>query len=250
MSKRFRDTDIWKKPWFRSLSPAEKMAWQYITDNCDNVGIWEPDFELADFFIGEKVDYSALIGKCNDNIEVLSSGKWWIVSFCDFQYGELKPNSIPHQSYIKLLKKHGLFDRACKGLPNPCQRVKDKDKDKDKEKDKEKEKEKEIKNIYGEYENVTLTEKELEKLNAEFGPEKTKQAFEFLSAYKVEKGYKTKSDYLTLRRWVFDAVEKSSKGGFKNFAGKPISDMPRMQAILDETMRLYGPKPEGKTNES
>jgi len=31
-----------------------------------------------------------------------------------------------------------------------------------------------------------------------------------LSDYKIEKGYKTKNDNLTIRRWVIDAVKKNN----------------------------------------
>ena len=75
MSKRFTDKEIWTKPWYRKLSPTEKCAFNYIKDNCDNVGVWTPDFELANFCVGEKVDWEALLNKCNDNFEVLDNGK-------------------------------------------------------------------------------------------------------------------------------------------------------------------------------
>jgi len=32
-----------------------------------------------------------------------------------------------------------------------------------------------------------------------------------LAAYKIEKSYKTKSDYLTIKRWVVDAILKQNK---------------------------------------
>jgi len=36
-------------------------------------------------------------------------------------------------------------------------------------------------------------------------------AIEFLSGYIEEKGYKSKSHYLAIRRWVIDAVSKQKK---------------------------------------
>lgn len=59
---------------------------------------------------------------------------------------------------------------------------------------------------YGE--NVKLTADEYSKLYSEFGEVETDKAIKYLADYKIEKGYKTKSDYLTLRRWVFDAIKK------------------------------------------
>jgi len=139
MSKRFRDTAIWKKQWYRELSPSLKTAWQYITDNCDNVGVWDADFELAWFCIGEHVDFDLLVEKCNKNIEILNNGKWWLIDFCDFQYGELTPKCKPHLHYMQLLKKHSLFKRVCKGLPKASRSLEEKEKDKEKDKEKEEE---------------------------------------------------------------------------------------------------------------
>jgi len=67
-----------------------------------------------------------------------------------------------------------------------------------------------VKEVYGENSNVTLTVDEYSKLCEDYGAGTTQDAVEYLSSYKVERDYKTKSDYLTLRRWVFDAVSKQS----------------------------------------
>jgi hypothetical protein len=61
-----------------------------------------------------------------------------------------------------------------------------------------------------------LSEIENEKLIQEFGNDFTEKCYNFLSSYKVEKNYKTKSDYLTIKRWVVDAVNKLPK---HNIAG-------------------------------
>ena len=57
-------------------------------------------------------------------------------------------------------------------------------------------------------EGVSLTLEEYDRLVSEFGESSTQAAIEYLSLYKQEKGYKTKSDNLTIRRWVMDAVNK------------------------------------------
>ena len=56
--------------------------------------------------------------------------------------------------------------------------------------------------------NIFLQENENEKLKEEYGIEFIEKCYDFLSSYKVEKNYKTKSDYLTIKRWVTDAVSK------------------------------------------
>ena len=143
MAKRFTDCAIWDKVWFQNLSHVEKCAYFYIKDRCDCVGVWEPNFSLADFQLGlddasHSVNWELFASKTNGNIEVLADGKWWLVDFCQFQYGELKDSCQPHRSYIEQLKKHGLFEGVVKGYTKGCQTLKEKEKEKDKEKEKEK----------------------------------------------------------------------------------------------------------------
>jgi hypothetical protein len=142
MPKRFFDTEIWRKEWYRKLSPSEKSAWAYLVAECDNVGVIKVDYEQADFLIGDKIDWESLPGKCNGNIEILPNGKWWLADFCDFQYGDLHDGCAPHRSYLSLLDRHGLRERAIarKGLGKGYLTLQEKDKDKELEKDKEKDK--------------------------------------------------------------------------------------------------------------
>jgi len=55
--------------------------------------------------------------------------------------------------------------------------------------------------------NVKMTEKEYKKLLEKYGDIQTNRLIQYLSDYKKEKGYKTKSDYLTILRWVVDAAK-------------------------------------------
>jgi ElaB/YqjD/DUF883 family membrane-anchored ribosome-binding protein len=64
------------------------------------------------------------------------------------------------------------------------------------------------KNIYGEFGKVLLTEKEYEKLVADYGVEMVVKIIKTLDEYIEEKGYKSKSHNLAIRRWVVDAVKK------------------------------------------
>lgn len=84
-----------------------------------------------------------------------------------------------------------------------------------------------IKHLYGEYKKVSLTDEEHEKLVSDYGEQKTEKAITFLDAYIAEKGYKSKSHYLALRRWVFEAIEEKkpkakqpSPGRFQNFENR------------------------------
>lgn len=70
-------------------------------------------------------------------------------------------------------------------------------------------KKKSDKQKYGEFHNVLLTPEEYEKLEADFGNLYTVKAISFLDAYIEEKGYKSKSHNLAIRRWVMDAVKEN-----------------------------------------
>lgn len=63
-------------------------------------------------------------------------------------------------------------------------------------------------------ENISLSEKENTNLITEYGENVVAELYDYLSAYKIEKSYKTKSDYLTIKRWVVDAIKKQNKTVF------------------------------------
>ena len=86
----------------------------------------------------------------------------------------------------------------------------------DKEKDKEVDK---SKHIYGEYKNVKLTNQERDKLMSEYGEQETSEAIKYLDEYIEMKGYKAKSHYLAIRKWVFDAIHR---------------DRPRQKTLADK----------------
>ena len=52
MSKRFTDTDKWKKQFLRRLDAPVKLLWLYILDDCGHAGIGDGDWEVADLPIG------------------------------------------------------------------------------------------------------------------------------------------------------------------------------------------------------
>jgi predicted phage replisome organizer len=69
-------------------------------------------------------------------------------------------------------------------------------------------KKKPAKHKHGEFKNVLLTENEFENLANSFGIQLRDKAIKFLDEYIEEKGYKSKSHNLAIRRWVIDAVSK------------------------------------------
>lgn len=81
------------------------------------------------------------------------------------------------------------------------------------------EKKKPVKHKYGEYDNVLLTDAELDKLKAEY-PD-WEERIDRLSAYIASKGAKYKSHYATIRNWARKDSEKHGKpeGTGETFSG-------------------------------
>lgn len=70
---------------------------------------------------------------------------------------------------------------------------------------------KDKKHKYGDFKHVLLTDDEHLKLGNDYGSDTRDKAITFLDAYIEEKGYKSKSHYLAIKRWVVDAVTKPGK---------------------------------------
>jgi hypothetical protein len=208
MAKRFTDTEKWKKPFIRGLQGAYKLLWLYICDDCDHAGIWQVDMEVAAIRIGEKIDIKEAIKSFDEKIIIIDKGnKWFIPSFLEFQYPSgLNSDNRAHNSVIILLEKYNLRISKDKPLISPSEGSMDMDMVKDMDKDMVKA-EKKVKFK----ENILLTQKEHLQLVAEFGEKHVTDFYEYLAAYKIEKSYKTKSDYLTIKRWVVDAILKQNK---------------------------------------
>lgn len=126
MAKRFTDAEKWGKNWFRMLKPEYKCFWNYICDQCDPAGVWDVDFDLAKFYIGR--DLKGVEEALKKQYHEFKPLKWWIIDFCDFQYGPLVDTQNFHRSIINLLKKHGLWEfyqnrtllsGAAEGLTSP-----------------------------------------------------------------------------------------------------------------------------------
>jgi len=108
--KRFTETAKWSDVWFMDLDSTQKLFWLYILDNCNNCGVWEVNFKLAEFMIGQNLNQNELLDKFKNRIQILDEGKKWLIpKFISFQYGQLNPKCKPHMSVIKLLEKHNLL---------------------------------------------------------------------------------------------------------------------------------------------
>ena len=95
-----------------------------------------------------------------------------------------------------------------------------------------------VKHKHGEFQKVRLTDEELQKLTDEYGDILTLEAITFLDEYIAEKGYKSQSHYLAIRRWVIEAVQDRKKKPAANNAAKPKNStddfMNQLQQMYNE----------------
>lgn len=105
---------------------------------------------------------------------------------------------------------------------------------------------KQTKHKYGEYQNVLLTDKELETLKKDY--KNADELIKFLDEYIEMKGYKAKSHYLCIKKWVVDAVKEHSKKEMKmpDWAGKEVEEesmsdeeLAEMQKEIDSIGDIY-----------
>ena len=133
MSKRFVDTDLIRKAWYRKLPCRIKALWEHLRLSCDASGVLDADWDSISFHVGEIVTVADL-EPLKEQVEVLSSGKLFLKDFIFFQYGTLSDDCRPHQKIIELIHKNGI-QRVLDTLSDRVQEEEE-DKDKDKKRDK------------------------------------------------------------------------------------------------------------------
>lgn len=172
MVKRFCDTELWQKEWFQELNLKHKVLIKYIFENCDCAGVWNMNFRLASFVIGETVSLEDIkyINSIKEQFEILDNKNIFVIDFINFQYGTLSKNCKPHKSIIEKLKKYNLYERVLKGYPKGIETLEEK------EQEQYKEKEEDISSslvlssslngqtFYGKYNNVCLTAEQYNRL--------------------------------------------------------------------------------------
>lgn len=138
MSKRFTDTDKYKKAFMRGLPGPYKLLWDFLCCDCNHAGVWHKDFEIAQIYLGadmpvNETEALSLFNKDVERIRVYDGDqKWMILPFVGFQYGKLNPENRAHQAVLFSLDKAGI-----KPLQRPLQGRKDKEKEQEKVKEKE-----------------------------------------------------------------------------------------------------------------
>lgn len=127
MAKRFTDTGKWSKASFSELSSKMKLVWIYLCDNCDHAGVWDINEKLLSFHLGESVTVADIQEGLGDKIKVLvESGKLFLPTFVEFQYGDLNPDNRVHKSVLSRLEKVAPY----KGLIRPLEGSKDMEQEK------------------------------------------------------------------------------------------------------------------------
>jgi uncharacterized phage protein (TIGR02220 family) len=125
--KRFTETQKWSDPWFRKLSLHAKALWSWLCDNCDPAGVIDPDLELASFQIGYPYPLDALL-EFGDRLLKLECGKWLVVKFIKFQYGDrLSRDCKAHNPVFTSLERHLITSEMIgygKGMDTPQAKVK------------------------------------------------------------------------------------------------------------------------------
>ena len=118
--KRFTDTKLGRRAWFRKLSPRLKCAWRFLCDECDEAGVWSIDEEALEFHVGERVPLADILIALNSDdevrVRVLGNDKLFLPGFIAFQYGTLSEDCKPHQKVISRLKTLTLWKGYAKGL--------------------------------------------------------------------------------------------------------------------------------------
>ena len=82
----------------------------------------------------------------------------------------------------------------------------------------------ETKQTFGEFKHVKLKKSEHEKLISELGSDLTESCITFLDEYIEMKGYKAKSHYLCIKKWVIDAVKERERKKTGNKTADHLQD--------------------------
>lgn len=91
-----------------------------------------------------------------------------------------------------------------------------------------------IKKMYGEFQNVSLTDLEYEKLLVKIGVSEIQRAIDILSSYKKSHGKSYKSDYATFHSWVIDKLNQTKANYGKQTSGAAQPTTPNKYAGIGD----------------
>lgn len=109
MAKRFIDTDLFRKPFVKSLEIHHKLLWLYLLTECNHAGIWQVELDVASQRLGVQFDEATVLAAFGGRIQPFDGGtKWFMRDFLEYQYGELNSAVRAHKSAMNLLDKYSL----------------------------------------------------------------------------------------------------------------------------------------------
>jgi hypothetical protein len=204
-----------------------------------------------DGFIGNPKRIQQMIGASSDDLKLLIA-KRFVISFEDgvivikhwkmhncIQGDRYAPTQYIEDKKMLTVKDNKAYTLT-DGMETKCIQNVSADKDLDLDIDIDKDikdipaPQKEPKHKYGEYSHVLLTDTELSKLKEKHGTTLTDECIKFLDEYIEMKGYKAKSHYLCIGKWVLDAVKEREK--------KPNAQQPKQNKFNAHQQRDYTAK--------
>lgn len=229
-TQRYISTSFWDDAWIQDIQPAAKLLYMYLLTNplTNIAGIYKITTKRIAFDTGLSADrIETYLAEFQEAKKIYRSGEYIIL-----------PNWPKHQQFESRKKIQLGIAKIIEDLPvslktllpkigyaYPIDNISipytydsnysdlDLDLDLDTNVCDETEKnntsgktQKIEKQTFGEFGNVTLSEKDHGSLVASYGPDQTKRIIDKLSAYKESKGKKYKSDIGAIRQWVLESV--------------------------------------------
>lgn len=130
MALRFRDTTIWSEDWYFDLGAEYALFWTYITDNCDNAGVWKPNKGFFERAMNCKINLTVFLTKINqDKVRIicLENGRWFLPNFIKFQWFsgsatfKFSDKNKLHVSLKKILNTNNISELSVRGLEDLSQ---------------------------------------------------------------------------------------------------------------------------------
>lgn len=217
---RIVNTDFWDdEKVLDNFSPEDKFFWLFLLTNpkTRQLGIYRLPIKVIQFYTGyNEASITVLLERFDkvygmikyshetQEVAILNYLRWSIIRGGKPVEDCIKADlaQVKDKELIRLVYEHlGVTDGAkTVTLENIFKHIEENYKDEAKPKKPKAEKHK-----YGEYKNVLLADDEYKKLLA---LEDGERAIEYLSEYIELKGYKAKSHYLAILKWVFKALRE------------------------------------------
>lgn len=119
--KRFVDTEKFRKGFYRNLPAPYKLLWEYLICECDTIGLWTIEEDVAAIRIGKdvKVDFDRALELFNQGkvrvIPVTEGKKWFLKDFITFQYGAITKKHTMYKKIVQSLYAAGLQEYISTG---------------------------------------------------------------------------------------------------------------------------------------